>query len=267
MMVVMGEMHEKVVYQFKGADVIARFVPVLLPAFSLFAQPPNAAPLAFEVASIRPHKGDVLMVGTQHSGPKIRYVALSLASLIGDAYHRERYQISGAQGWMDSDRYDILANAPGETAPSREDERLMLQSLLADRFQLKLHTETRDSSVYALVAAKNGPKLKVSTAGEYSQSVSGRRSALETFAKATMQQLANHLSSYVGRPVLDKTGLPAAYDFTLNWTPDSGGQPNPDLNGVDLFTALQEQLGLKLESQKAPIEMLVIDRAEKPSEN
>jgi uncharacterized protein (TIGR03435 family) len=82
-----------------------------------------------------------------------------------------------------------------------------------------------------------------------------------------MEQLANHLSHSVERPVLDKTGLRGSYDFTLSWTPDYGGPPAPDSNGVGLFTAIQEQLGLKLEPQKAPIQILVIDHAEKPSEN
>ena len=88
-----------------------------------------------------------------------------------------------------------------------------------------------------------------------------------TFRKATMQQLASNLYYSAGRPVFDKTGLPGFYDFTLDWTPDHGGPPPPNSSGIDIFTALQEQLGLKLEPQKAPIEIVVIDHAEKPSEN
>jgi uncharacterized protein (TIGR03435 family) len=207
------------------------------------------------------------MVGGSYSGSRLTLVALSLTNLIADAYHRERYQISGAQAWMDSERYDILANAPGEVAPSPENGRLMLQALLADRFHLQIHMETKESSIYGLVIGKNGPKLKESTADEYSQTASGVRTALMTFSKATMEQLANNLSHSVGRPVLDKTGLRGFYDFKLNWTPDFGTPPAPDSNGVDIFTALQEQLGLKLEPQRAPIEFIVIDHAEKPSEN
>jgi uncharacterized protein (TIGR03435 family) len=235
------------------------------PRLGAQSQPPT--PLSFEVASIRPHKGDVTMVGGQFSGPRIRLVAMSLTNLIGYAYHRERYQISEAQGWMDSERYDILANAPGDGAPGDDHIRLMLQALLADRFRLKVHAETKEAPVYALVVAKNGPKLKESTADEYSQTGSGNRTAQETFSKATMEQLANHLSFSAGRPVLDKTGLRGFYDFKLSWTPEYGGPPAPDSNGVDIFTAIQEQLGLKLEPQKAPIDFLVVDHAEKPSEN
>ena len=102
------------------------------------------------------------------SGPPIRLVALTLLDLVGDAYHRERYQITGAQGWMESERYDLSAYPPGG-APSQENLRQMLQALLADRFQLKVHLETKERPVYALVAGKNGPKLKKSTAGEYSK--------------------------------------------------------------------------------------------------
>jgi uncharacterized protein (TIGR03435 family) len=223
--------------------------------------------MTFDVASIRPHKGEVVMVGGQFSGPRIRLVALTLTDLAGNAYHRERYQITGGPSWMNSERYDVQANAPGETAPTQDDLRRMLRALLADRFQLKVHMETKELPTYALVAGKNGPKLKESTAGEYSQSASGNRTAHMAFVKATMEQLAGNLYYSVGRPVFDKTGLRGFYDFTLDWTPDYGGPPTADSNGVNIFTALQEQLGLKLEPQKAPIEMLLIDHAERPSEN
>jgi uncharacterized protein (TIGR03435 family) len=239
----------------------------LLAAPQVAAQPQTPAPVTFEVASIRPHQGDVVVVGGQFSGPRIRLAALTLLDLVGTAYHRDGYQISGAQGWIASQRYDLLANAPGDVTPTEDNLRLMLQALLANRFQLKVHMETKERPVYALVVAKNGGKLKESTADQYSQTAGGSRNAHMTFAKATMQQLASNLYYSVGRPVFDKTGLRGFYDFTLDWIPDYGGTPAADANGVDIFTALQEQLGLKLEPQKAPIEMLVIDHAEKPSEN
>ncbi len=207
------------------------------------------------------------MMGGKFSGARIRLVALSLIDLIGDAYHHDRYQITGEQSWMNSERYDLQANAPGETAPTQDDLRRMFRALLADRFQLKVHMETKVLPTYALVVGKNGPKLKESTADEYRQTGSGGRNARMTFTKATMEQLAGNLYYSVGRPVLDKTGLRGSYDFTLDWTPDYGGPPAADSNGVDIFTALQEQLGLKLEPQRAPIEMLVIDHAERPSAN
>jgi uncharacterized protein (TIGR03435 family) len=258
-------------YSKLGGDVKPAFVLLIVTALGaapqLRAQPQPPTSVAFDVASVRPHTGDVVVVGGQFSGPHIRLVALTLTDLIGDAYNCARYQIAGTQGWIESERFDVLANSPGDTAPTKENLRLMLQALLADRFQLKVHLETRKRPVYALVVGKNGPKLKASTAAEYSQTASGNRAALMTFAKATMEQLAGNLYWNAGRPVLDKTGLRGFYDFTLDWTPDYGGPPPPNSSGIDIFTALQEQLGLKLEPQKAPIEMIVVDHAEKPSEN
>jgi uncharacterized protein (TIGR03435 family) len=189
-----------------------------------------------------------------------------------DAYHlNASYQISAGPSWMDSDsdRFDIVANAPGESAPTGDDVRRMLQSLLADRFQLKLHRETQERPVYALVVAKNGPKLKESGPDkEFSTTVRGSQTAQLTMTKATMEQLAIQLSgSGLDRPVLDKTGLAGHYDIALNWIPEYAGPPASDSNSVNVFTAVQEQLGLRLEPQKAPVEILVIDHAEKPSEN
>lgn len=144
-------------------------------ASQLRAQPQPPTPITFEVASIRLHKTDVQMVGMSTSGPRVRVSAFSLTNLIGEAYHLERYQMSGTQSWMDSNRYDIIANAPGDAAPTGRDLRLMFQDLLADRFHLKVHMQTKELPTYALVVSKNGPKLKTSTADEYSQTASGSR--------------------------------------------------------------------------------------------
>src|ERR1700722_15887267 len=182
-------------------------VALLIAAPRLGAQSQPSAPVTFEVASIRPHQGDVVVMGGRFAGSRIRLVALTLLDLAGTAYHRDGYQISGAQGWMASQRYDLLANAPGDAAPTEDNLRLMLQALLADRFQLKVHMETKERPVYALVVAKNGGKLKESTAGEYSQTASGNRNAHMIFKKATMEQLAGNLYYSVGHPVFDKTGL------------------------------------------------------------
>lgn len=242
-------------------------VTVLGAESQLRAQPQPPTPMTFEVASVRPHAGEVTQVGVFISGPMVRIVAYGLTGLIMDAYGRQRYQISGLQGWMDSDRYDIVANAPTEGAPTPPNVEAMLQALLVERFGLKFHFEKRESPVYAMVVAKNGQKLKESTADQSSMSLSsGQRNQL-TFAKTTMDRLAIQLSSSLDRPVFDKTGLRDFYDFTLKWTPDYGGPTTAESNGVDIFTALPEQLGLKLVPQKAPIEMLVIDHAERPSQN
>jgi uncharacterized protein (TIGR03435 family) len=254
------------------AKIAAIAAVVLVNAPQLRAQQQAATPLAFEVASIRPHKGMYTVVRVSISGPKVTIEAYGLTGLIMDAYRLNgSYQISGGPSWMDSDsdRFDIVANAPGEGTPTGDDVRRMLQSLLADRFQLKLHRETKERPVYALVVAKSGPKLKESAPDkEFSTSVGGVRTAQLTMTKATMEQFAVQLSTGgLDRPVIDKTGLAGRYDITLNWIPEYAGPPAPDSNGVGVFTAVQEELGLKLEPQKAPVEILVIDHAEKPSEN
>jgi len=191
-----------------------------------------------------------------------------------DAYELEPYQIIGGPKWMDSDRYDIAAKAEGEGTPAKAQVRLMLQALLADRFRLRVHRETREMLVYMLVIGKGGPKLKESATGSQSSfSLSSGGPLTEiTVSRGSMEQLAIHLSSAgIGRPVLDRTGLTGSYDYKLRWTSgmsaapdgtpaDAGGQPS-------IFTAIQEQLGLKLESGKGPTELVVIDNVEKPSEN
>jgi uncharacterized protein (TIGR03435 family) len=184
------------------------------------------------------------------------------------AYEVESYQISGGPAWMDSDRFDINAKAEGETAPSKEQLRQMLQRLLADRFHLQFHREKRQRPAYTLMLAKSGPKLKESRAADSSMSL--RSGAVQTLelSKATMEQFAAQLSnSGLDNPVVDRTGLKGVYDIKLTWTPEYGGTPSSDPQTVTIFAALQDQLGLKLEPQQAPVEILVLDRVEKPSGN
>jgi uncharacterized protein (TIGR03435 family) len=150
----------------------------------------------------------------------------------------------------------------------------MLQKLLADRFKLTLHRTTKEFPVYELVTAKNGPKLKEVEAGG-SNTNSGRGHMTAT--RISMQRLSEFLSRQVDRPVLDMTGLKGVFDLTLDWTPDeslSAKKPGEGEVAIDapkspsLLTALQEQLGLKLQARRAPIEILVVDHAEKvPTEN
>ena len=152
----------------------------------------------------------------------------------------------------------------GDTAPTRDQFRQIFKTLLADRFNLNVHQTVEEKTVYALVVAKNGPKLKESAPDARSiMRMTGTNYAEMTVSKWTIEQLARQLSSQTESPVLDKTGLAGSYDFKLAWT----GESNENPAYPPLLTALQEQLGLKLESQKAPVEILVIDRIEKPSEN
>jgi uncharacterized protein (TIGR03435 family) len=225
------------------------------------------SPLAFEVASVKPAPGFV-NARVNLSGPRVTISGYALEGLIMDAYKVEPWQLSGGPVWRDTDPFDILAKAPGENAPEPEQIRQMLQTLLEDRFKLKVHRETKEGPIYALVvAARNGPKLKKSIAADSLFSAGGPRRTMEMiFQKHTMEYLALQLANNgrLGRRVVDKTDLTGAWDFTLTF---AAGDPLPDSNVPDLFTALQEQLGLKLESQKGLVEMLVIDHAEKPSPN
>jgi uncharacterized protein (TIGR03435 family) len=239
---------------------------LLLPLGSM-AQSPQ-----FEVASIRPHQGPISRIDISTAGLRFTAEAQPVGGLITWAYDVKSYQVSAVPNLPLSDTfYDIGAKAEGEGAPSRAEFRQMLQSLLADRFKLKVHRETRDMNVYALVVSKSGSKLKESAPDASPMgymNVVGRNYHA-TRAKATMDDVVQAIgNSFLDRPVLDKTGLSGTYNLSLTYTPDiRSNRGEPDPNDISIFTAVQEQLGLKLEPQKASIEVLVVDSVEKPSEN
>ena len=203
-------------------------------------------------------------------GSSYRCVNVPLIRVIRLAYAPIQ-EFVGGPGWIESDRYDIVAKAEG--TPTRPQLQLMLRSLLADRFKLVVHKETREKPAYALVLArpdgKLGPALRKS---EVDCSPANRDKApkgacgfragqgLITSRSATMEMLASELIM-TGRLVLDRTGLTGAYELDLRWTPDEFE------TGAALVTALREQLGLKLEAIRAPVEVIVVDKAERPSEN
>ena len=165
--------------------------------------------------------------------------------------------------------FDIDAKAEGDAPPGTEAFRRMLQALLADRFKFQFHREMRELPVYALVVGKNGPKFKESPPEAI---VSGRhtmngRNQIMTLTRATMEDVIQQFPVYTGRPVIDKTGLTAMYDLRMEATPLFRINRDPDPSDISVFVAVQEQLGLKLESQKTSVEVLVIDHVEKPSGN
>jgi uncharacterized protein (TIGR03435 family) len=215
-----------------------------------------------EVWTIKPFRFDV-------SGSRFVVENFSLKDLITYAYDIKDYQLLGEPRWADIDRYDINAKADGDAALTRELARPMMQALLADRFQLKVRRGTKEMPVYALVVGKNGPKFKESAPDAESMlrlGSSGKGSVM-TVTKGSMAQLAGQFSNKNGvdRPVVDKTGLSGGYDYKLEWGND--GAANADADVVSIFTAIQEQLGLRLEKTTAPIEVLMVDSAAKPSEN
>ena len=228
-------------------------------------------PLAFEVASVKPSKPGTR--GTQLSTDPGRLTVrnMALIGLVRFAYHVNDFQVAGAPAWFRTERYDIIAKA--EDAASDEKIKLMLQTLLAERFKLALHRETREGTTYALVVAKGGPKMKAATEDEHAGLEQSSGGSL-TARRVTMSAWANDLQRLTGRPVADETGLTGMYDFSLTWSPDAFQPMNEkqaaapvDATGPTIYTALQEQLGLKLESRKGAIETLVIDHAEKATGN
>jgi uncharacterized protein (TIGR03435 family) len=233
------------------------------------------APRAFEVASVKPHAGPLSRVDHfSSSGPRATLEGYPPIGLVREAYGLENYQVSFAVPQRDDEYiyYDIFAKAEGDGAPTRNEFRQMLQTLLAERFKLKVHRGTKEMPVYALVVGKNGPKFKESAPDASSAAndvgVNGRNQYM-TASKATMEDLVQTITNilFVDRPILDKTGLTGTYAFKLEATPEFRINNNPESSDISVFTAVQEQLGLKLEAQKAPVEVLVVDHIEKPSGN
>lgn len=210
---------------------------------------------SFEVATIKPtdpKNGAIYRI--QLSTPQTLEATGSVARLIMIAYGLQEYQVIGAPRWAAEDRFDIVAKASTPVRP--EKMRLMLQALLAERFGLAIHREERPIPVYSLVVDQGGPKMKAPDADKGFST--GR-----TYLRGTisMQGFADRLTPIVGKPVKDETGLKGIYAVNLQWTLDDDGL------GPSLFTLLREQLGLRLESAKRPIEVLVIDKVERPSDN
>jgi uncharacterized protein (TIGR03435 family) len=228
---------------------------------------------AFEVASVKLHETPRTMPGITTSGPRLNADAANLMRLIMYAYNLRSYQVSGAPPHpaLGDARYDIVAKAEGDSAPTKDEFRQMLQVLLADRFKLKVHRETREIPVYELVVGKNGPKFKESApdASPVAHYAASDRNYRVTIPKATMDDVLTAIeNSLLDRPVLDKTGLTGTYDIKMTYLPDiKAYRETPDLSDISIFTAVEQQLGLKLEAQKAMVEILIVDRVEEPSAN
>ena len=241
------------------------------------AQSPPPGGLAFEVASVKPNVSGSYNSTTRTVPGGFQATNTQLEPLIAYAYDVRPNQIAGAPGWTQSSRFDIQARTTGE--PSGNDIRHMLRTLLAERFKLILHTETREQPIYALLAARDdsrlGADVKPSTRDcsggptpcGVNMTTDGRGGALRGTA-ISLHDLAGTLTGIVGRTVVDRTGVTGAFDVTLRFTRDSTTADRPTGVAGDapsIFSALQEQLGLKLESSRGPVEFLVIDRVEQPT--
>jgi uncharacterized protein (TIGR03435 family) len=255
-------------------------------AWAIPEPPPPPKPMAadanpsFEVATIKPSEPNRPGKAFQVRGREFRTINTTLDDLITFAYGVHPRQVTGGPGWLESDKYDITAKPDQEGMPNQVQLRTMVQKLLADRFKLSFHRDKRELSVYALTISKSGPKLTKSENPGTLPGLFFRRLGDLPARNATMADLAGVLQGAVlDRPVVDQTGLTGRYDFTLTWTPDETqfaalrgtgpAPPAPENADIppDLFTAIQQQLGLKLDATRAPAEVLIIDHVERPSEN
>jgi uncharacterized protein (TIGR03435 family) len=267
------------------------------------AQAPDTRP-RFEVATIKPSAGgNRSSMGMNRSGD-FEATNMAVKSLVAEAYHVKTFEVDGGPGWIGSDTYDITAKPtvdpkPGATSKAAYDNiQLMLQTLLEDRYALKIHRETKELPVYALVVAKGGLKVQPSDCvkpdapppspapGQAQPAFCGNtrvsrngQNLVMAGTGITMAVLVRVLSNVTSRTVIDRSEYTQPFNVTLEWAPDQGeasprgadgsesAAPSADTTGASLFTALQEQLGLKLESTKGPVEVLVVDHVDKPTPN
>ncbi len=232
----------------------------------------------FEVATVKPSKPDAPGIGYRVQGRSFSTLNTTLSNLITFAYGIHARQLTGAPEWVEHDKFDISAKPDGEGQPNDAQWKMMVQKLLADRFKLTFHKDKKELSVYALTVTKSGPKMTASTDDPNGLPTLGFRGLGQLAVhNANMSDFAQLMQGAVlDRPVVDQTGIKGRWDFTLNWTPDEfqfagmGAKPPAppaDAPNPDLFTAIQQQIGLKLDSTKAQTEVFVVDKVEKPSEN
>ncbi len=232
-------------------------------------------PMAFEVTSVKLVEPPIEYSRYGQRNGRLDYKAATLTDCLSRAYGMNSRQIVGPD-WLSQNRFDIIAIAPAGTG----DDQLMpmLKTLLADRFRMSAHRETRELTEYALTVTKNGPRLKPSEGKDYTNiSIIPQRGIRNgwTLKNATMGDFVDFLTSFgaqrdnaLDRPIVDKTGLKGKFDFDFVWSPQTGPAAGDDAAGPSVFTAVQDQLGLKLDAQKGPVEVLVVDHAEKlPTDN
>lgn len=252
-------------------------------AWNIPEPPPRMAPMkadadpSFEIATIKP--SDPNAHGKGFGGPPGRFLTRSttLADLIMDAYGVHTKQVVGGPDWMSTQRFDIEAKPDTPGAANDSQNRLMMRKLLASRFALKSHAEKRELSAFVLTVAKGGPKLEKSEDAPNSPTAFSFRSLGNLiFRNITMTDFASWMQTVLDRPIVDHTGLQGRFQGVLKWNPDEsqfavfGPPPHPSTAPdapPDLYTAIQEQIGLRLDAAKTPVTVMVLDHVEEPSEN
>ena len=238
------------------------------------------AQAAFEVASIKQNtSGERWESVPKPAGGRFTVKHATIAWLVRTAYHVEPFQVTGLPPWANSERYDVAAKAADPNA-TLDQMRQMLQTLLTERFRMSSHRELKPQPIFALVVAKNGPRLAKAKTDTCTDSTMARPCGGFRIANrssmwgdtVTVKQLAEELTYMMQRKVLDKTGIQGLYDIKVDWTPEHfgpepGAEVKPDEANATLFTSIQEQLGLKLQSEKAPVETIVVERVSRPVEN
>jgi bla regulator protein blaR1 len=252
------------------AGLVAVAAPIVIGVLNaprMRAQSQSATGPEFEVASVKPHKPQPgpLRVSMSVENGRLSYTNVTLKSCIQRAFSLRQYQISGGPGWFADERFDVIAKAAGPA--DKAQVMRMLQALLAGRFKLKFHIETKEMPVYSLVVAKNGLKIKEAKDNGNGTQIDGDPQHPLSVRNISMAGFAGTLSRLqeLDSPVIDATGLKGVFNFTLDYSPDSAAPS--DNAGPSIFTALTEQLGLKLEAGKGPVDILVIDHVERPSDN
>jgi uncharacterized protein (TIGR03435 family) len=230
---------------------------LLFSACVLWAQD---APTQFEVASIRPNTANDTRTTMNWGGPTFTATGFTLKRLVMQAFNLQDFQVTGGPPWFDKERWDLTGKAPDGINTKPEVLRGMLQTLLADRFHLTTHLASKQMTVLALYVNKGGSKLKQS-APDSPNSIMTARGHLAG-KNQSVADMARMIAGQLGEQVVDKTRLTGRFDYDLTWEPDPAKGDGPSI-----YTAAQEQLGLKFEPEKAPVEILVVDRADRPTDN
>jgi uncharacterized protein (TIGR03435 family) len=238
----------------------------LLLLAAVAALPVHAQTRTFEVVSIKPNRSGAVASDTNTTPGRLSLTNVTPLSLIFRAFGVLAPQVVGAPDWLSSERYDVVAVTEGPVELNDKDRQPFIRSMLAERWKFRFHTETRNMNLYSLGQSKDGSKMaSYNGSGEYAMklgSADGGRTVLRS-TRGNMGRLVEILSGLTNSLVFNDTGLSGAYDFTLEWVQDQ----NTEATGPSLFTALQEQLGLRLASVRKPVEVIVIDHIERPSEN